>query len=71
MGLAKHDDMVVHSRRMDPINLSATPFARETWARSACHGCPLFVVGASLRCHRRDLDRGLGNVELHSREIPP
>jgi hypothetical protein len=25
MGLAKHDDMSVHSRRMDPINLSATP----------------------------------------------
>jgi hypothetical protein len=28
MGLAKHDDMVVHSRQMDPINLSATPFCQ-------------------------------------------
>ena len=51
VGLAKHDDMV-------------GALAAEAWARSTCHGCPLFVVGTSRRCRKPDLDLGSGNVDF-------
>jgi hypothetical protein len=72
MRLAKRDDMVGALA----ADGSDHPFddavlTKETWARWACHGCPLFVVGASRRCRRPDLDRGSCNAELHSSEMPP
>jgi AhpD family alkylhydroperoxidase len=61
---------LTHSRRIDPISLSAKPFCQgEPGAMGLSRPSPL--VGASPQRRRPDLAPGSGSAEPHSKEMPP